>query len=389
MRSRFVWAGAASALLALMLSVASGPATGAATPSRCTIEGTAGDDVLRGTRKADVVCGRGGDDRISSKSRGDVLRGGSGRDLLRGGAGTDLLEGGSGPDRLQGQSGDDVLTGGRGRDDLDGGRGIDVVDGVSEPGATNQPPAITELAFIPREIDTSASSATTTLRFRAQDDNAAEAMSVTLQGPRSAARQLIFPGRDNRVSGDTRNGVYTVPVTLPHHAAPGEWRIENFSVYDDLYSGTSYSYADLSARGFAASFAQVGPGDQQAPTLRGFTVTPDRFDVTDGRGQPLEIEISMADDLSGLESWTLGIHHREGARRADYTTFFPPQELEVEQQIDYSFPPGPTADPDPTPPPAGTYELEVSVTDMAGNEQIYSSEELASRGFTASFYNGP
>jgi hypothetical protein len=61
-----------------------------ATP-KCTVRGTAGDDVLRGTGDDDVICGRGGDDRLVGGGGDDVLIGGSGRDRLDGGAGEDVL----------------------------------------------------------------------------------------------------------------------------------------------------------------------------------------------------------------------------------------------------------------------------------------------------------
>ncbi|MEA2627049.1 MAG: hypothetical protein QOD06_3094, partial [Candidatus Binatota bacterium] len=86
----------------------------------CTIEGTAGDDVLVGTPADDVICGLDGNDTLSGGAGNDVLRGGDGNDVLRGGPGNDVLRGGAG---------DDQLRGGRGRDSLDGGAGTDVIRG--------------------------------------------------------------------------------------------------------------------------------------------------------------------------------------------------------------------------------------------------------------------
>jgi Ca2+-binding RTX toxin-like protein len=105
-------------------------------PARCTIVGTAGNDVLTGTAGRDVICGLGGNDRILAGAGNDVVYGGPGDDTVRGGAGRDLLDGGSGRDRLyagtgddvvQGRSGNDVLLGGSGRDRLFGGPGADIM----------------------------------------------------------------------------------------------------------------------------------------------------------------------------------------------------------------------------------------------------------------------
>lgn len=176
------------ALLALpAVGVVAEPATAAAT--RCTVVGTAGDDVLVGTRHADVLCGFGGDDVLRGRGGNDVLRGGAGNDTLRPGRGRndvrgqrgvdtvsyddlrtgsvrvdlttgsvtravtddvsttenavgtardDHLVGGDGPNRLVGGGGDDVLVGGggddrllgsAGDDDIRPATGVDVADG--------------------------------------------------------------------------------------------------------------------------------------------------------------------------------------------------------------------------------------------------------------------
>ena len=88
----------------------------------CTINGTAGDDVLAGTPGDDVICGGGGD---------DVLRGGEGDDVLFGGAGSDRLDGGEGDDTLLGGAGEDILLTGPGADLMRGGGGLDSVSYAS------------------------------------------------------------------------------------------------------------------------------------------------------------------------------------------------------------------------------------------------------------------
>lgn len=103
-------------------------------PSRCTITGSEGKDLLRGTAGKDVICGLGGNDTLVGLGGDDVLEGGAGKDVLRGGLGkdrlvggpgADVLDGGKGADRLLGGAGADVLDGGPGKDDLQGGTGKD------------------------------------------------------------------------------------------------------------------------------------------------------------------------------------------------------------------------------------------------------------------------
>jgi uncharacterized repeat protein (TIGR02543 family) len=79
---------------------------------RCTVTGTAGNDVLVGTSGADVICGLGGNDKLKGLGGDDVLLGGAGNDRLSPGSGDDTLRGGGGKDRLLGSAGADRLSGG-------------------------------------------------------------------------------------------------------------------------------------------------------------------------------------------------------------------------------------------------------------------------------------
>jgi uncharacterized delta-60 repeat protein len=92
-------------------------------PTRCTIDGTSGADVIRGTPGDDVICaGRGN----------DVVRGEGGDDTILGGPGNDVLRGGSGADRLHGEADNDTLNtsdGRRANDRGDGGAGSDACSG--------------------------------------------------------------------------------------------------------------------------------------------------------------------------------------------------------------------------------------------------------------------
>ena len=76
------------------VAVPVGPVAQGAPPvsrPRCTIVGTAGDDVLAGTKRADVICGKGGDDRLVGRGGKDVLDGGTGNDVMLGGPGNDTF----------------------------------------------------------------------------------------------------------------------------------------------------------------------------------------------------------------------------------------------------------------------------------------------------------
>ena len=119
------------ALVALTLlgaGAAAGPA-GAASPTRCTIVGTAGSDVLKGTSGSDVICGLGGNDVILAGGGNDVINAGSGNDRVSGGSGADVINGEAGNDVIDADDGDDRIIAGDGVDIADGGRGNDVISG--------------------------------------------------------------------------------------------------------------------------------------------------------------------------------------------------------------------------------------------------------------------
>lgn len=83
---------------------------------KCTIVGTALDDVIRGTPGADLICAGRGNDTVYGLGGNDTLVGGFGNDRLFGGDGSDTLAGSDGDDYLDGQTGVDVCNGGRGTD---------------------------------------------------------------------------------------------------------------------------------------------------------------------------------------------------------------------------------------------------------------------------------
>jgi hypothetical protein len=123
-------------------------------PSRCTIRGTPGADVLVGTPGPDVICGRGGHDVLLGRGGADVLIGGRGRDVLEGERGRDVLLGGPSRDALAGGREGDRLVGGGSRDVLRGNRGRDVlVSRDGRPDVVHGGPAA-DRARVDRGLDT-------------------------------------------------------------------------------------------------------------------------------------------------------------------------------------------------------------------------------------------
>lgn len=112
-----------------------------------TVDGGAGNDLLKTGAGNDSVLGGDGDDEIESGAGNDSINGGAGNDKLRGGngddnilgdvgndqawggTGNDTLDGGDGDDVLRGEAGQDQLFGQAGNDTLEGGADTDTLDG--------------------------------------------------------------------------------------------------------------------------------------------------------------------------------------------------------------------------------------------------------------------
>ena len=84
--------------------------------TRCSIVGTAFNDILPGTGNDDTACGLGGDDQLTGRDGNDTLYGDEGNDTIFGQGGDDRLFGGLGNDALNGGPDADSIFGQGGTD---------------------------------------------------------------------------------------------------------------------------------------------------------------------------------------------------------------------------------------------------------------------------------
>ena len=103
------------------------PRTPSGAVVRCTIVGTAGNDVLRGTSGPDTICGLDGNDVIYGNGGNDVIYGGPGNDRIVVGSGNDVVFAGPGNDTIDGGSGNDIIDSGSGNDTVLAGPGRDTI----------------------------------------------------------------------------------------------------------------------------------------------------------------------------------------------------------------------------------------------------------------------
>jgi Ca2+-binding RTX toxin-like protein len=96
------------------------------------INSLGGNDFVAARRNVRIdltIDGGAGNDLIRGGSGNDNLTGGLGNDRIIGGRGNDVIDCGAGDDRLRGRGGNDTLNGGDDNDTLVGGRGDDLLDG--------------------------------------------------------------------------------------------------------------------------------------------------------------------------------------------------------------------------------------------------------------------
>jgi hypothetical protein len=268
------------------------------------------------------------------------------------------------------------------------GPGTEVYTGPDEEG-----PTLLGLTISPLVVDTSDGPATVTVSARVSDP---------LAGARQVGPGFDLPNREpgilgpgshrafmSRTEGDVHDGVWSVQLGLPRHAAPGTYPIERFDLYDRLGEHTLYDREDLEAAGFPACFEVAPPGDSQPPEIAHLGIGRPVLHAADGEDE-FVFFLNASDDLSGIaqeeyfsrvEVVFLSPKGRPDWGAAETILRFSGTELDGVWKASGKL--GADA-------PIGTYSVTtVRVSDRAGNVANLEGEELADTGWDLSFENLP
>src|SRR5207249_2970108 len=115
-----------------------------------------------------------------------------------------------------------------------------------------QPPHLISLTLDPGTVDVTNSSQIVTLQLHLQDDvsgidgKSGNRVGVTLTSP---SGNQVVSGLSQVQGGVIRDGVFQVPVTIPHYAEPGNWRITSVRLRDNAGNSLSFDNAALVAAG--------------------------------------------------------------------------------------------------------------------------------------------
>jgi hypothetical protein len=268
------------------------------------------------------------------------------------------------------------------------GTGAEIYAGPDEEG-----PELLDLMISPLVVDTSDGPATVTMSAHVSDPLAgARQVGPSLDIP-SQPSGGFGPGRFyalmSRTEGDVHDGVWSVQLGLPRHAAPGTYEIGHFDLYDRIGEYTHYDREDLEAAGFPVSFEVAPPGDSQPPEVSHLGVGRPVLHAADGEDEVVFF-LDASDDLSGIvpdEYFSfIGIvflspNGPPDWERAETTLRFSGTELDGVWKVSGKL----AADA-----PFGTYHVtNVRVADRAGNVAELEGKELAETGWGLTFENLP
>lgn len=278
-----------------------------ASPTACTLAGSAGADVLKGTRHDDVICGRGGN---------DAIRGLGGDDLLIGGPGSDKLIGGRGNDTLVGGAGKDVLRGGPGRNGCPDAsasvkQGCSVSRRLPPPPTPPpspappqpplailedpdlSPPEISKLQFGSESVEVGYGDWWVELDVAAWDRSGIEAIDLMIDGPGGVWREVTLGPGPELTEG-------TQKLDVPASTPVGLYFVSGISVSDRAGNSVSHDRAWLEANGLAAQFEIYDGPDRDPPILTGLRFEPEPIDTSSGP-VTVEVPIDAADAGSGIK----------------------------------------------------------------------------------------
>lgn len=164
------------------------------------------------------------------------------------------------------------------------------------------PPDLVEFSFDPSTIDVSAGSQNLTLTLRITDTlSGFDFGNFLIISP--SGQQVISGGYNaqNRVSGNSLDGIYQVSASVPQFSEAGTWRFIQIFMKDLVGNTIALGEADLSSRGFSTQLQMVSnPQDLNPPSLTEFSFAPSTID-TSAAPRPVTLTLRIADPISGFD----------------------------------------------------------------------------------------
>lgn len=165
------------------------------------------------------------------------------------------------------------------------------------PGDTTVP-NLTSISITPSVVDTSQQPATIAVAADISDDLSGVASAfVTFKSPDERLYLHVALGPDEL-------GGYSGSLEVPRYTQQGTWTLDQINLEDWAGNHGAITRSQLTERGLATTFQQMGPGDDAPPRIVEFDFTPKQVD-TRYEDQQITVTARLADDLAGVGEATL------------------------------------------------------------------------------------
>jgi sugar lactone lactonase YvrE len=231
-------------------------------------------------------------------------------------------------------------------------------------------PLLRAFDFGPRIIDTNFSSRTVAVSARLTDDvSGVAAASVTFRSPSGAQSSLAALALS---TGTALDGYYVGAAAFPQFSEQGTWSA-SVTAADALGRSRTLEPADLSFQGLPSALEVDPVADARPPELVSFDFSPKTVDVTTGP-QTVTFSVAARDNLSGV-SYSLVLAQSQSGQFASVTA----TRLAAGTPQDGTFEGDLTFQPFIS---SGAWVVsELHVVDQIGNAAVFSTADLAARGF--------
>lgn len=239
------------------------------------------------------------------------------------------------------------------------------------------PPQINEFNLSSSVIETTDTAQNVAINVRVTDnDKGVKLVAVRFQSASGNQFVNAFINSQQRISGDSRDGVYRATVAFPQYSKAGTWSIFEMETRDEANNYKVLNTAEIASFGFATELQVISNNeDVTAPEVTDLSFNSSTIDTTNS-SQTVSVSVRAADAFSGVRKVNVYFYLPSN----DYLVG---TELNNQQLVSgdgkdgiyngiLTFPQGTDA---------GTWRIAVSVSDAIGNFQTVDTSALAARGF--------
>ncbi len=178
---------------------------------------------------------------------------------------------------------------------------------IFEDAPDTNAPQIHEVSFDPASVNVGGSQQDIEVRTRLIDDSSGvDHGRLTFMSPRSNQSASVSFARPDRDSGDSYDGTYRRPLTIPQYAASGTWAIAEIELEDNQGNRRELRGQDaknyFAAQGLPSLIGVASASSDEAPpNIATLIVATPLVLVTNDEGQ-IWVSARVTDNLSGLAS---------------------------------------------------------------------------------------